>query len=131
MPTRIDPRAILAPATLLLLVCCHRTADPANGITIVANILPQPIRIGPASVSVKISDVHKRPVTDARIKLEGDMSHPGMAPVFGAATETEPGYYRGGLEFTMAGDWVVLLHVTLADGRVLERQVQVKGVGAH
>jgi hypothetical protein len=26
---------------------------------------------------------------------------------------------------------VVLLHVTLADGRILERQVPVNGVGAH
>jgi len=28
----------------------------------------------------------------------------------------------------MAGDWVVLLHITLPDGRQLERRFDVKGV---
>jgi hypothetical protein len=131
MPASTDPRALLAPAVLLFLAGCHRTVDQASGVTIETNILPQPVRAGPVSVSMKVSDIHKRPVTGARIELEGDMSHAGMAPVFGAAKETEPGYYRGALDFTMAGDWVILLHVTLADGRKLERQVAVKGVGAQ
>jgi hypothetical protein len=28
----------------------------------------------------------------------------------------------------MAGDWVILLHVTLPDGKKLERQFDVRGV---
>ena len=56
------------------------------------------------------------PVRGAGIALEGDMSHPGMAPVFGEARETEPGRYTGHLSFYMAGDWTILLHVTLANG---------------
>jgi hypothetical protein len=28
----------------------------------------------------------------------------------------------------MAGDWVILLHITLPDGRRLERQFDVRGV---
>jgi hypothetical protein len=28
----------------------------------------------------------------------------------------------------MAGDWVVLIHVTLRDGRTVEREVSVPGV---
>jgi hypothetical protein len=31
----------------------------------------------------------------------------------------------------MGGDWVVLLHITLADGRRIERQWNVKGVEFH
>jgi hypothetical protein len=127
MPLRTDPRALLAPAALLLLVGCHKASGAADGIKIEADIQPQPS----ASVRLKISDARSKPVTGARIELEGDMSHAGMAPVFGAASEREPGHYQGHLEFTMAGDWVVLLQVTLADGRVLERQVSVKGVRSH
>jgi hypothetical protein len=56
------------------------------------------------------------------------MSHPGMAPVFGSARETEPGRYEGRLQITMPGDWVILAHITFADGHKLERQVDVKGV---
>jgi hypothetical protein len=59
------------------------------------------------------------------------MSHPGMAPVFGDAKEVAPGQYQGSLEFAMPGDWVVLIHVTLRDGRKLERQVSVPGVSTN
>jgi hypothetical protein len=30
--------------------------------------------------------------------------------------------------FTMAGDWVVLIHATLPGGQKLERQMEVNGV---
>ena len=60
--------------------------------------------------------------------FEADMSHPGMIPVFGEAQEFAPGQYQGSLEFAMAGDWVVLIHVTLPDGRTVEREVSVPGV---
>ena len=65
---------------------------------------------------------------DTKIAIEADMSHAGMSPVFAHLKESEPGRYQTGLEFPMAGDWVVLLHITLPDGKKLERQIDVKGV---
>jgi hypothetical protein len=56
------------------------------------------------------------------------MSHPGMAPVFAEAQEIEPGRYRAVIDLSMAGDWYVLAHVTLADGRKLDQQFEIKGV---
>jgi len=56
------------------------------------------------------------------------MSHPGMRPEFGAALEVASGRYQGGLAFTMAGDWVVLMHITLPGGQKLERQMEVHSV---
>lgn len=56
------------------------------------------------------------------------MSHAGMSPRFAEARETGPGRYEAHLEFQMAGDWVILLHVTLPDGKKLERQFDVRGV---
>ena len=32
------------------------------------------------------------------------------------------------VEFQMTGDWVILLHVTLPDGKKLKRQIDVRGV---
>jgi hypothetical protein len=78
-----------------------------------------------------MSDASAKPVTGARIELEGDMSHAGMSPVFGHAEERQPGDYRGRLEFSMAGDWTILLHIELANGRKLERQIEVKDVRAN
>jgi hypothetical protein len=75
-----------------------------------------------------LADAAGGPITGARVAIEADMSHAGMSPVFGEAKETETGHYQARLQFQMAGDWVILLHVTLAGGRKLERQIDVKGV---
>jgi YtkA-like len=58
------------------------------------------------------------------------MSHAGMVPVFADARETEPGRYQATVELTMAGDWFILVHVTLTDGRKLDRQFEIKGVAS-
>ena len=73
-------------------------------------------------------DASVAPVTGARIKLEGNMLHPGMVPVFADAKETEPGRYQSNMELSMAGDWYVLVYVTLPDGSKFERQFEIKGV---
>jgi hypothetical protein len=80
-------------------------------------------------VALRLTDAAGKPVTDARIAIEADMSHPGMSPGIAEAKEAELGRYRAHLQFQMAGDWVILLHVTLPDGKKLERQIDVKGVG--
>ncbi len=67
-------------------------------------------------------------MTGARIKLEGNMSHAGMAPVFADAKEIEPGRYQASMELSMAGDWYVSARVTLADGRRFDREIEIKGV---
>ena len=84
--------------------------------------------MGVNTVTLRVADAAARPVMGARIGMEADMSHPGMSPVFGEAKEIEPGQYRGQLEFGMAGDWVILLHVVLPGGQKLERQIDVRDV---
>jgi hypothetical protein len=51
-----------------------------------------------------------------------------MRPVFGEATEVGPGRYEALVEFTMGGDWIILIHITLSDGRKLQRQFEIKAV---
>jgi hypothetical protein len=100
-------------------------------ITIEREIDPWPARVGPAEVTLKLTDTGGKPVSGARVKLEGDMAHPGMKPEFGDTREVGPGRYEGRLAFTMAGDWVMLVHVTLRGGQTVERQLDVKGVRAN
>lgn len=69
-----------------------------------------------------------RPVTQARVQVEADMSHAGMAPVFSEAREIRPGVYQTAIDFSMAGDWVLLLHIRMADGRRAEQQIDVRDV---
>jgi len=56
------------------------------------------------------------------------MSHAGMAPAVATATEVEPGRYRAIIELSMPGDWVVIAHATLPDGRKVDHQFELNGV---
>ncbi len=130
-PTRI--KVVVAAAgclTLCLATGCRSAVTASGGIHIEQEIAPQPVRVGTATVTVRVSGLDGRPVTAARIALEADMSHPGMAPEFGEAREVAAGRYQGQLRLTMAGDWVIMMHITLAGGQKLERQMEVKGVRA-
>ncbi len=79
-------------------------------------------------VTFRLSDSAAKPIAGARIAVEADMSHAGMAPVFGEVNEIAPGRYQAHLTFGMAGDWVILLHVVLPGGQKLERHIDISGV---
>jgi hypothetical protein len=125
------PLAAVACACALLGVACKLT-EPTPDFNVQHDVSPSPPGVGrPATVSLKLTDfLSSKPVSGARVRLEGNMTHAGMTPVFAEAEEAEPGRYRATLEFTMAGDWVVLVHAALPDGRKIERQFDVKGVRA-
>jgi len=114
-------------ALVLLTLGCSRRASPTSLVVTDEKISPEPAHVGPINISFRLTDSGK-PVTGAQIALEGDMSHAGMAPVFAAAREASPGQYQGQLEFEMGGDWVVLMHITLPNGRTIEKQMDVRGV---
>lgn len=121
-------------AALLTAAACHGTSDQStqgSALVIQSAISPVPPRVGPATLTLALSDSSGKPIIGAAINLEGDMSHAGMAPVFATSTETKPGQYTGILTFPMAGDWIILLHVTLANGTKVERQIEVKNVRAN
>ncbi len=122
---------MLAGVAMPVAIGCRRPAVDESGISIDASISPQPVRAGAEAVSFRLTNAAHQPVTGAHVRVEGDMDHPGMAPVFSDAVEISPGSYRSPLNFTMGGDWVVLFHITLSDGRRVERQMGVKGVESN
>jgi len=113
-----------------LLAGCRRGSNSNDipEIDINLSVSPAPPAIGLATVIIALNDADNQPITGANVELEGNMNHAGMTPVFSTATETEPGRYEAPLEFTMGGDWFILVKATLSDGRTLERQVNVPGV---
>ncbi|HEV7682040.1 MAG TPA: FixH family protein [Pyrinomonadaceae bacterium] len=111
----------------LLATGCQRRPE-APIVTIEHEVSPLPARLGPATITLRVIDLSGHAVTGARITLEGNMSHAGMAPVFAEAKELGSGRYQAHLEFTMGGDWIVLVHLTMPDGRKSEQQFDVKGV---
>ena len=59
------------------------------------------------------------------------MSHPGMAPVVADVVERGDGVYDAPLQFTMAGDWILLVTGQLADGRGLKSESKSRACGPH
>jgi hypothetical protein len=110
---------------------CKKPAPASPAIEIRHEIAPWPARVGATTVTVSLSDAGGHAVSGARITLEADMSHPGMRPEFGEAREIAAGRYQGRLTFSMPGDWVILVHITLPAGQTVERQLEVKGVRAN
>jgi hypothetical protein len=96
-------------------------------VAVAWNVTPEPPRVGPVQVSLTLTE-GGQPVADAEVRLEGNMSHPGMAPVFSETSEVAPGRYEAPLDLTMAGDWFLLAQITLRDGRSLSRTSQLPGV---
>jgi YtkA-like protein len=97
-------------------------------VRIAPELAPQPPRVGQVTITLRVTDASGKPLSGARIRLEGNMSHAGMVPVFADAAEAEPGRYRSHMELSMAGDWIVLVHLTLPDGTKVDRQFEIKGV---
>ena len=126
---------ILATTLVLLvltLAACQRgSSNDLPDINLSLEIDPSPPTVGLAMLTLTLTDADGNPISDAKLDIEGNMSHAGMTPVFSQATQFEPGKYRAPLELTMGGDWFVLVKTTLPDGRTFERQIDLPGVGSN
>ena len=104
-------------------------SDPSDAISITWTLDPSPPIVGTPTVArMTIRDREQKPVIGARLRLEGLMSHPGMAPVVADAVERGQGTYDAPLQFTMAGDWILLVTGQLADGSRLTKRIEIAGV---
>lgn len=100
-----------------------QSSDDAIAIEMVVE--PAQPRVGPANLVFTVTDKAGRPVNDAILEVEGNMIHAGMSPVSTHATTNKDGRYTVPLEWTMAGDWIVTVNVSLADGQKFVREFPV------
>ena len=114
--------------TILAIACvvasCGRVE---HSVTVSWSLEPAPPAGGRDTLTrVTLTDLAGRPVPGARLRLEGHMSHPGMAPVTTRLTELADGKYEGRVRFSMAGDWILVVTGELADGSRIDRQLEVQ-----
>jgi YtkA-like len=120
-------------AVALLAACALGLASSAckqqkeNELEVTLKLDPSPPRVGKTQVDLDLA-VAGQPLTKAEVSVEGNMNHAGMVPVLAKATETAPGHYRANLEFTMGGDWFLLITAVTPDDRTLTRPIDVPGV---
>ena len=98
---------------LAILIGCRDQRATPNSVLITCQVSPKPVKIGSATAKIRLSTPTGAAVTGARISLEVNMSHPGMAPSFGKVQETNPGTYESRIDFDMAGDWTLQIRADL------------------
>ena len=107
---------------------CHRAAQ-ARDLTFEPSLSPRRAVVGrPVLLELRVLDAAGRPVLGAHLRVEAQMSHPGMAPFLATATERGNGVYEASLQFSMAGDWIVLITGSLSNGDKVEHRIEVPGV---
>ena len=108
---------------------CQPATDESATIVMDWSVTPQPPTAGPVLLALTLTDRSSgKPLPGAEMRIAGDMTHPGMKPVFGTAREVAPGRYEAPVELTMAGDWVISIDARLRDGRTFEQQFELPGV---
>ncbi len=117
-----------AALLVLALAACSRGSADQPDVQVAIDVAPNPPAVGAATVTVSLAEQNGTPITGANVSLEGDMSHAGMQPVQAQARETAAGRYQAPLQFTMGGDWFVVVHAALPDGRTLEREINIGNV---
>jgi hypothetical protein len=111
----------------LLFVACRPPQDRAVGqentnLQVDFEVVGEP-KLGEAVLALSLSQ-DGQPVEGASISVVGDMTHAGMIPVLSEASEQEPGRYLSeGFAFTMAGDWLISVDITLPDGEKQTREL--------
>ena len=77
-----------------------------------------PVRVGREKLLQQFElDLPGLRAEQVAVQVRGDMSHAGMVPVLRTALPGDAGAYTAPFEWTMAGDWVLTVEFTLADGR--------------
>lgn len=124
------------PMKWILLLClvglvgCRQEAESESGVRIDWSISPDPPQTGPVKMEFTLTDEAGMPVRASDIRMEANMTHPGMQPVLAGATETAEGRYVSEFEFTMPGDWYILIDGELPGGGRFQKQVDVAAVRA-
>jgi YtkA-like protein len=116
---------VLAVVCCLVCTACGRHVL-AEDVSVEWKMAPAPPIVGtPALGEITLRDRARRPVSGARLQVVGLMSHAGMAPIIASVAERGDGLYQVRLQFTMSGDWILLVTGSLPDGRRLSQQIDI------
>jgi hypothetical protein len=107
---------------------CSKPNQKSSALTFQYESQPSPPHVGSNVFIVKLNAKDGTALSGAHVSLEGNMSHPGMSQAITDMEEVGAGTYRGSLNLSMRGDWIVEFHIAMADGRKVEREAELRNV---
>jgi len=117
-----------ALSAALVVSGCHSEEQSPAEINTEVSFSPSPPQVGKAEIVLTAKDASGRPVNVNALQVEGNMNHAGMKPVFAELMSKGTGRYEGTMEFTMGGDWFLIVTGKLDDGRPVNETIDVPGV---
>ena len=131
MPRSVRVARSRRSLALLVALCCILVGCSRRGADVTVNWNVQPPRPSAGVevvVQLKLVNADAAPVTGAKMQCAVQMSHPGMAPIIATMMERGPGTYEARLQFSMAGDWVLVASGELPNGQRIESSFRVPDV---
>lgn len=126
--TKIIGLVILMVSSGFLAACGRiRQEKSAAEVDAVLELALDPSQVTPGAgrLIFTLTDGQGRPITAATLSVEGNMTHAGMVPVFAQAKADQAGRYVVPFEWTMSGDWLLTVQVSLTDGQQFSQQFPV------
>lgn len=124
----IIPLLLLSVLASNLIACQRGQQNPPVTVDIVS-VKPSPPQVGAAELRLRLRDQRGQPIVGlGSVEVEGTMSHAGMKPVIVQAREEgDAVFVTQGFEFTMAGDWIIIVRGTW-NGQAFEARTTIPGV---
>lgn len=127
---RRQPPAIIRPPLLaliilsvLLTVGCSRVSQETETAGVQVELVEPlfPAAVGKETLNIRVFDAGSQPINNAKISVRGDMTHAGMVPILAETENGDKGLYQVPVEWSMGGDWILTVQVTLPDGTTVEK----------
>jgi hypothetical protein len=125
--SRRTPSILLVVTACLIAAACIQPAQ-ARDLKFEWTLTPAPVSVGTARLHLRVRDAAGRPVRGAQLQIEAQMSHPGMMPLVVVATERSEGLYEAELQFSMGGDWILVVAGSLSNGARVHHRIDVPNV---
>ncbi len=94
-----------------------------SGISLSTN--PDPLQPGPATFLIDVKDKNGKPVDDAKVSYDLNMTTMNMGTQQGDATSQGKGRYSATGRMTMRGPWRISTKITMPDGSVENKDFTV------
>lgn len=109
---------ILLSLILVSLLGCSRT--PSDDPRLNISLEQTPSAMAVQTIVLSISD-GATPLENAKVQIEATMTHAGMPSQIVQMESIGAGKYQASIDFSMLGEWVLIVNVTEANGAVMQR----------
>ncbi len=101
------------------------TVNQTGAISISLTTDPAVLRSGQATLIIDVKDTEGKPVDNAKVSVDINMTSMNMGTQQGEATAQGSGKYAASARFTMLGPWRITTKVTMPNGSIENKSFTV------